>query len=146
MKKKSFFMFLLIFCSPLFFVSASAATVNCTFMSETTISKSGVWIKSEADFMKLLEMFGDGLTLPLENSLLGNLDSGQPFFAGSVARGKVFLMGGDMGIEGKLIGTGRKYYNYDGMCNVGFGKGRLSAAFNIFITSISTYVLGKIER
>ena len=122
MKKISFFMFLLIVFSPLFYVSASAATVNCTFMSETTISKSGVWIKSEADFMKLLEMFGDGLTLPLENSLLGNLDSGQPFLAGSVARGKVFLMGGDMGIEGKLIQVlGENITIYDGMCNVGFG-------------------------
>ena len=91
MKKKSFFMFLLIVCSPLFFVSASAATVNCTFMSETTISKSGVWIKSEADFMKLLEMFGDGLTLPLENSLLGNLDSGQPFLLAALPEERCFL-------------------------------------------------------
>ena len=122
MKKTSIYLFFLVVCSPLFCASASAATVNCTFMSETTISKSGVWIKSEADFMKLLEMFGDGLTLPLENSLLGNLDSGQPFLAGSVDRGKVFLMGGDMGIEGKLIEViGDNITIYDGMCNIGFG-------------------------
>ena len=122
MQKKSIYLFFLMGCSTLFGTCASAATVNCTFMSETTISKSGVWIKSEADFMKLLEMFGDGLTLPLENALLGNLDSGQPFFAGSVDRGKVFLMGGDMGIEGKLIEVlGDNITIYDGMCNIGFG-------------------------
>ena len=45
----------------------------------------------------------EGLSLPLENSLLGNLDTGQPFLAGEVERGKVFLMGGAYGVEGKLI-------------------------------------------
>ena len=48
-------------------------------------------------------MFSDGLVLPLENFLLGNLDSGELFLAGSVDRGKVLLMGRDMGIEGNLI-------------------------------------------
>ena len=46
---------------------ALAATVSCAFMSETSISKSGEWLKIEMDFMKLYEIFGDGLKLPLEN-------------------------------------------------------------------------------
>ena len=50
------------------------------------------------DFMKLYDMFGDGLSLPLENALLGNLDTGQPFLAGDVEHGKVFPMGGDYGV------------------------------------------------
>ena len=47
---------------------AHSANVRCSFMSETTISTSGEWLATEMDFMKLMELFGDGLTLPLENS------------------------------------------------------------------------------
>ena len=101
---------------------ALAATVSCAFMSETSISKSGEWLKTEMDFMKLFEMFGDGLKLPLENSLLANLDTGEVFVAGEVARGTVYLMGGDMGITGKLIKVEGDSINiFDGMCTVGFG-------------------------
>ena len=102
--------------------NAHAAKVECSFLSETTISTSGEWIASEMDFMKLMDLFGDGLTLPLENSLLGNLDTGAVFLAGEVNRGKVFLKGGDMGVEGKLIGVdGDVITIYDGMCDIGFG-------------------------
>ena len=77
---------------------------------------------TEMDFMKLMDLFGDGLTLPLETSLLGNLDTGAVFLAGEVERGKVFLRGDDMGVEGKLIGVeGDVITIYDGMCNIGFG-------------------------
>lgn len=101
---------------------ALAATVNCMFMSETAISSDGEWLKSEQDFMALMEMFGDGLKLPLENSLLGKLDTKQPFLAGEVARGKVYLMGSDMGVEGKLISVDSGTITiFDGMCEVGFG-------------------------
>ena len=87
-----------------------------------TISKSGEWVKSNTDFMDLLNMFGDGLEIPLENYLLGNLDSGKPFFAGSVSRGNVYLMGGDMGVEGKLISVNENFITiYDGMCSTSFG-------------------------
>ena len=74
------------------------------------------------DFMKLYDMFGDGLSLPLENALLGNLDTGQPFLAGDVEHGKVFPMGGDYGVEGKLMEVnGNEITIYDGMSNIGFG-------------------------
>ena len=102
--------------------NAHAAKVECSFMSETTISTSGEWLATEMDFVKLMDLFGDGLTLPLENSLLGNLDSGKVFLAGEVDRGRVFLQGGDMGVTGKLIGVnGDVITIYDGMCNIGFG-------------------------
>ena len=68
--------------------NAHAAKVECSFMSETTISTSGEWLATEMDFVKLMDLFGDGLTLPLENSLLGNLDSGKVFLAGEVDRGR----------------------------------------------------------
>ena len=72
--------------------------------------------------MKLMEIFGDGLSLPLENSLLGNLDTGKVFLAGEVDRGSVYLKGGDMGVEGKLIGVNENVITiYEGMCNIGFG-------------------------
>ena len=113
-----------LFSFGLFFSAGSAhsAKVKCSFLSETTISTSGEWIASEMDFMKLMDLFGDGLTLPLENSLLGNLDTGAVFLAGEVNRGKVFLKGGDMGIERKLIEVdGDVITIYDGMCDIGFG-------------------------
>ena len=102
--------------------TANAADVVCSFMSETQINTNGEWIKTKTDFMDLYDMFGDGLVLPLENSLLANLDSGIPFYAGSVDRGNVFLMGGDMGVEGKLISVeGNNITIYDGFCDVTFG-------------------------
>ena len=99
-----------------------AAKVECSFLSETSISTSGEWLATEMDFMKLMKLFGDGLSLPLENSLLGKLDTGEVFLAGIVERGKVFLKGGEMGVEGKLIGVdGGVITIYDGMCDIGFG-------------------------
>ena len=72
--------------------------------------------------MKLYEMFGDGLELALENSLLGKLDSQQHFLAGEVSRGRVYLMGSDSGVQGKLIQVdGDRIAIYDGFCQVGFG-------------------------
>ena len=51
-------------------------------MSGITITKEGVWVSSENDFMKLFDMFGEeGLNLELENSLLAKLDTMQPFLA-----------------------------------------------------------------
>ncbi len=82
--------------------AANAADVVCSFMSETQINTNGEWLKTKTDFMDLYDIFGDGLVLPLENSLLANLDTGMPFYAGSVDRGNVFLMGSDMGVEVSL--------------------------------------------
>jgi hypothetical protein len=62
------------------------------------------------------------MKLNLQNSLLAKLDSKQPFLAGKVNRGSVYLMGSDMGVEGKLIKvSGDQITIYDGMCQVGFG-------------------------
>ena len=111
-----------ILCLTFFTNTSIAATVSCMFLTETTISKSGAWVKSNTDFMDLYNMFGDGLKLPLKNSLLGNLDSGKPFYAGKVSRGNVYLMGGDMGVEGKLISVNDNYITiYDGTCSTSFG-------------------------
>jgi hypothetical protein len=105
-----------------FHASANAATVKCMFWNETQLSTNGEWLKSGADIMKLAEMFGDGLQLPLKNSVLGKLDTKQPFLAGEVSRGKVFLMGTEAGVEGKLINVkGGVVTIYDGMCTVSFG-------------------------
>lgn len=102
--------------------AAQAASVKCSFMSETQISSDGTWLKTENDFMKLIEIFGDGLELPLENSLLGNLDTKLPFFAGETERGQVYLMGGPIGVAGKNISVeGDVITIYDGMCTISFG-------------------------
>lgn len=103
-------------------VGAQAASVTCNFLSETQITKDGKWLVTDMDFMKLYDIFGDGLVLPLENALLANLDSNKVFKAGETIRGVAYLMGGDMGVSGKLISVNGDIITiYDGMCNVSFG-------------------------
>ncbi len=120
MKPKLILIFALI--SAVFSSSAFAANVTCNFYSETHISKTGEWLKDDQDIMKLMEMFGDGLVLKIDNALLAKLDSQQPFLAGEVSRGAVYLMGGDVGITGKLISVEEELITlYDGMCQVSFG-------------------------
>ena len=57
---------LAIFLSP----SIKAATVSCNFMSGEAYSiSSGAWIGT-AGYEDIWDIFGDGLSLPMENSLL----------------------------------------------------------------------------
>tara|TARA_B100000959_G_C14619659_1_gene475615 strand:+ start:220 stop:606 length:387 start_codon:yes stop_codon:yes gene_type:complete len=102
---------------------ANAATLTCTFMSETEVSKSGEWLKSSVDFEEMWALFGmEGLVLPLNNTLLGKLDSQQPFLAGHINLGNVYIMGGDYGVEGMVIEVeGDVISMYSGMCDVSFG-------------------------
>lgn len=99
-----------------------AASVTCEFLSGTTYNTSGEWV-AEADMVSIFELFGmDGLKLPLKNSLLGNLDAQKIFLAGETEHGKIYLLGGDMGVSGKAIKVeGNLIKIYDGMCTVGFG-------------------------
>ena len=85
--------------------------------------KTGAW-EGSADMMTVMELFGmDGLDLSISNALLGKLDSHEIFYAGDSKQGKVYLKGGDAGIEGKTsrIENG-KIITYDGMCTVSFGN------------------------
>ena len=102
---------------------ANAATLVCDFASETEISTSGDWLKSSVDFEELWALFGDsGVVLPLSNTLLGKLDSQKPFLAGEIKLGKVFIMGSDYGVEGKVIKVDGDIISiYDGYCDVSFG-------------------------
>ena len=100
-----------------------AATVTCQFMSGTTYSTSGEWVKSHTDIMAIFTMFGqEGLKLPLKNAVLGNLDAKKIFLAGETTHGKIYLLGGDGGVSGKSIKVeGNLMTIYDGLCTVGFG-------------------------
>jgi|GEM_PF-2413136 len=101
---------------------SQAATVQCSFLSETKLNTQGQWLSTEMDLMKLMEMFGDGLKMKLEDTLLKKLDLKTPFYVGEVSRGKVYLKGGDMGIEGKLTNVQSGVITiYDGSCQVSFG-------------------------
>ena len=107
-----------------FFLSSNinAATVSCNFMSgEAYEMSSGAWIGS-AGFEDIWDIFGDGVTLPMENSLLSNLDSQEIFRAGETDKGTVYLVGGDMGVEGRLTNIkGTTLIIYSGFCTIGFG-------------------------
>ena len=86
---KKLILVLILSTSFLFSGKVFAATVTCQFMSGTTYSKSGVWIK-EGDPMTIMELFGyEGLKLKLENSLLANLDARKIFLAGKTKHGNV---------------------------------------------------------
>ena len=90
--------FLTLFLSP----NINAATVSCDFISgEAYDMSTGAWIGS-AGFEDIWDIFGDGISLPMENSLLSNLDSQEIFKAGETDKGTVYLVGGDMGVEGRL--------------------------------------------
>ena len=92
-------------------------------MSGYTISKNGAWVSTEVDIMKIMELFGpEGLTLEIDNALLAKLDTKQPFLAGETSNGKVYLTGGDTGVEGRTIKVeGENLIIYYGFCTVGFG-------------------------
>ena len=98
-----------------------AAIVDCSFMTGTKVNFNGEWLKAY-DYMSLMDIFTDNIRLKISNSLLGRLDSKKPFYVGSVRRGKVYLMGGDMGVEGKLISREDDTITiYDAMCSIEFG-------------------------
>ena len=82
---------------------------------------SGAWIGT-AGYEDIWDIFGDGLSLPMENSLLANLDTQEIFREGETDKGTVYLVGGDMGVEGRLstIDDGMLII-YSGFCSIGFG-------------------------
>ena len=111
-------MFFALLLSP----NLKAATVSCSFMSGEAYSiSSGAWIGT-AGYEDIWDIFGDGLSLPMENSLLTNLDTQEIFRAGETDKGTVYLVGGDMGVEGRLstIDDGVLII-YSGFCSIGFG-------------------------
>ena len=110
--------FLALFLSP----NINAATVSCDFISgEAYDMSTGAWIGS-AGFEDIWDIFGDGISLPMENSLLSNLDSQEIFKAGETDKGTVYLVGGDMGVEGRLSKIeGNILIVYSGFCTKGFG-------------------------
>ena len=106
----------LLFQSPIY-----AAIVDCSFMKGTKVNFNGEWLKAY-DYLSLMDIFDDNIRLEISNSLLGKLDSKRPFYVGSVRRGKVYLMGGGMGVEGKLISREDDTITiYDAMCSIEFG-------------------------
>ena len=109
---------LALFLSP----NIKAETVSCDFMSGEAYSiSSGAWIGA-AGYEDIWDIFGEGLSLPMENSLLANLDTQEIFRAGETDKGTVYLVGGDMGVEGSFstIDDGMLII-YSGFCSVGFG-------------------------
>ena len=118
MKIKVFFaLFFLIFS-----FNTNAATVGSSFTAgEAYDISSGEWVGS-AGWEDIWDIFGEGITLPLENSLLQLLDSQEIFLFFSTDKGTVYLLGGEMGVEGRLssIQDGTIII-YSGFCSIGFG-------------------------
>ena len=80
-----------LFLTLAFITNANAANLTCNFITETKISSSGEWVQIENDFIRIYELFGEGLVLDLDDSLLSNLDNKSPFLAGETSTGKVYL-------------------------------------------------------
>lgn len=98
-----------------------AAIVDISFMTGTKVKLNGALIKAN-NYISLLGILAENIRLKISNSLLGDLDSKTPFYVGSVRRGKVYLMGGDMGIEGKLISREDDVITfYDAICLIVHG-------------------------
>ena len=112
----------LIFLALFLSSNIKAANVSCNFMSGEAYSiSSGAWIGT-AGYEDIWDIFGDGLSLPMENALLANLDTQEIFRAGETDKGTIYLVGGDMGVEGRLstIDDGMLII-YSGFCSIGFG-------------------------
>ena len=103
--------------------TANSATVECGFMSgEIYDASTGEWSGS-VPLENIWEIFGmEDISLPLENTLLANLDTGAIFTAGKIDKGTVYLMGSEMGVEGRLTNVqDGQIHIYSGFCTVGFG-------------------------
>jgi len=114
--------FKILFVSLFLSSNLQAATVSCDFISgEAYDISSGAWVGS-AGWEDIWDIFGDGISLPMENSLLANLDTQEIFRAGETDKGTVYLVGGDMGVEGRLsnIEDGLIVI-FSGFCTIGFG-------------------------
>ena len=102
--------------------NVQAATVSCDFISgEAYDIATGEWVGT-AGWEDIWDVFGEGVSLPMENSLLANLDTQEIFRAGATDKGTVYLVGGDMGVEGRLsnIEDGLIII-YSGFCSISFG-------------------------
>ncbi|MBD63468.1 MAG: hypothetical protein CMD68_05230 [Gammaproteobacteria bacterium] len=112
------FLSLTLFLSP----NLQSATVSCNFMSGEAYSIStGEWLGT-AGWEDIWDIFGEGISLPMKNSLLAKLDTQEIFKAGETDKGTVYLIGGDMGVEGRLsnIEDG-VIVIYSGFCDISFG-------------------------
>jgi len=99
-----------------------AATVSCSFMSGDIFdTKTGAWVGVPSDDT-IFDLFSEELRIKVDNSLLAKLDSQKPFLAGDHRKGKIYIQGSDMGVNGRMIKvSGGKLHVYSGMCDVGFG-------------------------
>ena len=66
-----------------------AAKLNCIFdTGESYDISTGAW-KGQVDWESLWDIFGEGLNLNLDNSLLSKLDTQEIFLAGETDKGQV---------------------------------------------------------
>ena len=99
-----------------------AAKVSCDFDSGESYSiTDGSW-QGSLSYETLWDLFPDGLSLELENSLLAKLDAQEIFKAGKTEKGDVYLMGSEIGITGRMsVLKNGSILIYAGYCDVGFG-------------------------
>ena len=99
--------------------TVKAAEVSCGFLTENVFSQSGEWLAQDDDWQKLLKIFPEGISISLEKSLAGKLNSTEVFAAGEVEQGKIYLRGSQHGVEGKLIRLkDEQMIIYDGVCSI----------------------------
>jgi hypothetical protein len=98
-----------------------SATVSCNFITGDVFSKNFGWIGKPSE-ESILNMFTQDLSVELDNSLLAKLDTKIPFFVSEHRLGKIYIAGGDMGVEGRMVNVeGDEVTVWNGFCQVGFG-------------------------
>ena len=100
---------------------AMAATVSCNFIEGDVFDTEFGWV-SEPSQESIMQLFTNELRIELDNSLLEQLDTQEPFFVAEHGLGKIFIRGSDIGVEGRMISVnGNRVTVWTGFCQVSFG-------------------------
>ena len=102
---------------------SQAATVECFFSSVDRFSSTGIWEGRIAEDRWFDWSFQE-IDIDLNAEILKKLDERVPFLAGNAGQGDVYVVGTEMGVDGRLITvdeTGDYFTIWSGFCDISFG-------------------------
>ena len=102
---------------------SQAAKVECFFTSVDRFTSKGVWEGRVAEDRWFDWSFQE-INLDLDAELLRKLDQKVPFLAGNAGQGDIYVVGTDMGVDGRLITVAKDDGDitiWSGFCEISFG-------------------------